>query len=143
MSKRDGTFVAATTYLRHLDPAYLRYYYASKLGPRVDDLDLNLEEFVARVNADMVGKVVNLASRTARFAEPTGWRPPIPTTAGCSSRPPDGQDIAAAYEACDFARAMRLVLAAADRANKFVEENAPGPSRPGQQQRCKTCVPFN
>ena len=72
MSKSKGTFLRAATYLAHLDPAYLRYYYASKLTAHVDDLDLNLEEFVARVNADMVGKVVNLASRTARFAEPTG-----------------------------------------------------------------------
>ena len=75
MSKSKGTFIRASTYLDHLDPAYLRYYYASKLTRRVDDLDLNLDEFVAKVNADMVGKVVNLASRTARFAQPTGLRP--------------------------------------------------------------------
>ncbi len=67
MSKSKGTFVRASTYLEHLDPAYLRYYYASKLGSRVDDLDLSLDEFVSRVNADMVGKVVNLASRTAQL----------------------------------------------------------------------------
>ncbi len=69
MSKSKGTFVRARHYLKHLDPAYLRYYYASKLGPRVDDLDLNLDEFVAKVNADLVGKVVNLASRTAKFVQ--------------------------------------------------------------------------
>ena len=67
MSKSQGTFVKASTYLKHLDPAYLRYYYASKLGPRTDDLDLNLNEFVAKVNSDLVGKVVNLASRTRAF----------------------------------------------------------------------------
>ena len=69
MSKRDGTFVQAATYLEHLDPAYLRYYYASKLGSNVEDLDLNLDEFLNKVNADMVGKFVNLASRTANFVQ--------------------------------------------------------------------------
>jgi methionyl-tRNA synthetase len=126
MSKSKGTFIRAATYLEHLDPAYLRYYYASKLTSRVDDLDLNLEEFVARVNADMVGKVVNLASRTARFAEPTGLAAEYPDDGGLFQQAAaDGGAIAAAYEACDFARAMRLVLSAAERANKFVEENAP------------------
>ena len=72
MSKSKGTFVRASTYLEHLDPAYLRYYYASKLGRGVDDLDLNLDEFVAKVNSDLVGKVVNLASRTAKFVERDG-----------------------------------------------------------------------
>ena len=67
MSKSRGTFVRAAKYLEHLDPEYLRYYYATKLSSRVEDLDLNLEEFVARINSDLVGKVVNLASRTAKF----------------------------------------------------------------------------
>ena len=78
MSKSKGTFVRAATYLKHLDPSYLRYYYASKLGPRLDDLDLNLDEFVAKVNADLVGKVVNLASRTARFVHETGLSAAVP-----------------------------------------------------------------
>ena len=69
MSKSKGTFVKAATYLKHLDPAYLRYYYASKLGPGLDDLDLNIDEFVTKVNSDLVGKVVNLASRTAKFVQ--------------------------------------------------------------------------
>src|SRR5690606_2967935 len=72
MSKTKGTFVRASSYLKHLDPSYLRYYYASKLGPRVDDIDLNLDEFVGKVNSDLVGNVVNLASRTARFAHEVG-----------------------------------------------------------------------
>ena len=72
MSKSKGTFIRASTYLDHLDPAYLRYYYASKLTSRVDDLDLSFDEFVAKVNSDMVGNVVNLASRTAKFAEEVG-----------------------------------------------------------------------
>ncbi len=69
MSKSKGTFVKAATYLKHLDPAYLRYYFASKLGSGLDDLDLNTEEFVTKVNSDLVGKVVNLASRTAKFLQ--------------------------------------------------------------------------
>nr|HNH86002.1 class I tRNA ligase family protein [Solirubrobacterales bacterium] len=72
MSKSKGTFVRAETYLKHLDPAYLRYYYASKLGPRLDDLDLNLNEFVQKVNADLVNKVVNLASRSAKLIQDRG-----------------------------------------------------------------------
>jgi len=73
MSKSKGTFVRGATYLEHLDPAYLRYYYASKLTSKLDDLDLNLEEFVNKVNADLVGKVVNIASRTAGFLVDCGF----------------------------------------------------------------------
>ena len=72
MSKSKGTFIRASTYLEHLDPSYLRYYYASKLSARVDDIDLNFEDFINKVNSDLVGKVVNIASRTARFVEKTG-----------------------------------------------------------------------
>jgi methionyl-tRNA synthetase len=126
MSKSKGTFVKASTYLEHLDPAYLRYYYASKLTGNVEDLDLNLDEFITKVNADMVGNVVNLASRTAKFASQTGLSPQYPDDGGLFAQAAgDGQAIADAYEACDFARAMRIILAAGDRANKFVEENAP------------------
>ena len=67
MSKSRGTFINARTYLNNLDPAYLRYYYAAKLGPTVEDIDLNLADFVARVNSDLVGKLVNIASRCAGF----------------------------------------------------------------------------
>ena len=87
MSKRKGTFVMGRTYLEHLSPDYLRYYFASKLGASVTDIDLNLEEFAAKVNSDLVGKLVNLASRTARFVK--GQRlceRAIPTTAGSSRR---------------------------------------------------------
>jgi len=126
MSKSKGTFVQASTYLEHLDPAYLRYYYASKLTARVDDLDLSLDEFVARVNSDMVGNVVNLASRTAKFASSTALADEYPDDGGLFRQAAeDGDEIAAAYEACDYARAIRIVLAAADRANQYVEHNAP------------------
>jgi methionyl-tRNA synthetase len=134
MSKSRGTFIKASTYLENLDPSYLRYYYASKLNGGVDDLDLNLDEFVAKVNADMVGNIVNLASRTARFAEKVGLAEEYPADGGLFTQAAeDGQAIAAAYEDGDFARAMRLVLAAGSRANKFIEENAPWHLR-GQDQ---------
>ena len=126
MSKSKGTFICAETYLKHLDPAYLRYYYASKLGPRLDDLDLNLAEFVAKVNADLVGKVVNLASRSARFVQDLGLSATYPDDGGLFAHAARvGDDISAAYEECDFNRAMRLVMELADRANPYVEAAEP------------------
>ena len=126
MSKTKGTFVRAATYLNHLDPAYLRYYYASKLGPGLDDLDLNRDEFVTKVNSDLVGKVVNLASRTARFVHDTGLSKTYPDDGGLFAQAAaEGDAIAAAYEACDYNRAMRLVMALADRANQYVDGGAP------------------
>ena len=127
LSKRTGTAILARTYLDHLSPEYLRYYYASKLSAKVDDIDLNFEEFVQKVNSDLVGKVVNLASRTARFVKGQ----PLPEypmgrddglfAAGAAA----AEEIATAYEARDTNRAMRLVMALADRANEFVESRAP------------------
>jgi methionyl-tRNA synthetase len=126
MSKTKGTFVRATTYLDHLDPAYLRYYYAAKLTPKLDDLDMNLDEFVNKINSDLVGKVVNLASRTARFVEPTGLSARYPDDGGLfAAAAAAGEEIAAAYDACDFNRAMRSIMLLADRANKYVEEREP------------------
>ncbi|HMA94232.1 MAG TPA: methionine--tRNA ligase [Polyangiaceae bacterium] len=121
MSKTKGTFVTGRSYLDHLDPAYLRYYYASKLGARPDDLDLNLEEFQQKVNSDLVGKVVNLASRTARFLEAKPMSTSYPDDGGLFAQGVAASDeIAEAYEQCDLARAMRLVMALADRANEYV-----------------------
>ena len=124
MSKSRGTFVLASTYLEHLDPAYLRYYYMSKLGSRVEDLDLNLDELVSKVNSDLVGKVVNLASRTARFVSELS--PVYPEDGGLfAAAAAAGDEIADAYESCDFARAMRTIMALADRANELVDQKAP------------------
>ncbi|WP_130471845.1 methionine--tRNA ligase [Candidatus Magnetaquicoccus inordinatus] len=129
MSKSRGTFLNARTYLQHLDPEYLRYYYACKLSNRVDDLDLNLDDFVQRVNADMVGKVVNLASRTAGFLHKSF------SGQLCADYPEDGglyhafvqtgDEIAQYYENREYAKAMRAIMALADQANRYIEEHAP------------------
>lgn len=128
MSKSRGTFIKARTYLDHLSPEYLRYYYASKLGRGVDDLDLNLEDFVQKVNSDLVGKVVNIASRCAGFIHKgnagvlvEGNAAPELTEAFLAAAP----SIAEAYEARDFARAMREIMGLADRANAWIADKAP------------------
>ncbi len=126
MSKSKGTFVKASTYLKHLDPSALRYFYASKLGSRLDDIDMNLEEFTAKVNSDLVGKVVNLASRSAKFVKDTGLSATYPDDGGLFEYAANtGDQIADAYENCEYSRAMRLILELADRANPFVENAAP------------------
>jgi methionyl-tRNA synthetase len=126
MSKSKGTFIRASTYLEHLDPSYLRYYFAAKLGAALDDIDLNLDDFVGKINSDLVGKVVNLASRTARFLESTGLSAVYPDDGGLFTQAAaEGEAIAEAYHSCDFSKAMRIVMAAADRANKYVDEQKP------------------
>ncbi len=126
MSKSRGTFLLARTYLDQLDPGMLRYFYAAKLSGGIDDIDLNLDEFAAKVNADLVGKVVNLASRTARWLETTGLSARYPDDGGLFAQAAaDGAEIAAAYEDCDFARAMRAIMLAADRANAYVDAEQP------------------
>ena len=126
MSKRTGTFVSAETYLKHASPAYLRYFYATKLTPRVEDLDLGLEEFAQKVNTDLVGKVVNLASRVGKFAHGTGLSPQYPDDGGLFQAAAEaGHEIAQAYEACDYARAIRRIMELADAANPFVEHAKP------------------
>jgi methionyl-tRNA synthetase len=137
MSKSKGTFVAASTCAQHLDPQLLRYFYASKLTGKPDDFDLSPDEFAAKVNSDVVGKVVNLASRTARFVKETGLSPAYPDDGGLFARAAlEGKAIAEAYEACDTSRAVRLTLALADRANEYVERLEPWKIRkqPGRER---------
>ena len=128
MSKSKGTFVKANTYLQHLDPEYLRYYYAAKLNNRIDDLDLNLDDFVARVNADVVNKLVNLASRTASFITKRfdgQLAAELSEQALFSEFAAAKERIAEAYEHREFSRAIREIMALADIANRYVDEKAP------------------
>lgn len=126
MSKSRGTFVRAETYLRHLDPAYLRYYFASKQGPRLDDLDLNLDDFKAKVDADLVGKVVNIASRCAKFVAGKNLSDTYPEDGGLFALAASaGERIAALYEACDYNTAVREVMLLADAANQYIEAIEP------------------
>ncbi|TKD62785.1 methionine--tRNA ligase [Cobetia marina] len=128
MSKSRGTFIKADTYAQFLNPEYLRYYFAAKLTSGVDDLDLNLEDFTARVNSDLVGKVVNIASRCAGFVKKLGDGK---LSATCAE--PElverfiaaGEGIAADFEAREFARAMRKVMELADEANTYIADKAP------------------
>ena len=128
MSKSRGTFITARTYLGNLDPQYLRYYFAAKLGSGVDDIDLNFEDFTFRVNSDLVGKVVNIASRCAGFITKrfdgklsgTLQKPDLLeefTRAGAS--------IASAYDQREFSRAMREIMLLADKANQYIDEHKP------------------
>ncbi len=128
MSKSKGTFIKASTYLNHLDPECLRYYYAAKLNSRIDDLDLNLDDFVARVNADVVNKLVNLASRNAGFI---AKRFEGKLAATCAEPELYAEfanartAIAEAYESREFSRAIREIMALADKANRYVDDKAP------------------
>ncbi|EKP0261335.1 methionine--tRNA ligase [Aeromonas sobria] len=128
MSKSKGTFIKASTYLNHLDPECLRYYYAAKLNSRIDDLDLNLDDFVARVNADVVNKLVNLASRNAGFI---AKRFDGKLAATCTEPELYAEfanaraTIAEAYESREFSRAIREIMALADKANRYVDDKAP------------------
>ncbi|MCC7062694.1 MAG: methionine--tRNA ligase [Planctomycetes bacterium] len=126
MSKSRGTFVMAESYLKELDPSWLRYYYASKLSNKIDDLDFNTAEFVGKVNSDLVGRVVNLASRSARFVETVGLAKSYPADGGLFAKAAaTSEAIAAAYEACDYREAMRLVMLLADAANEYVDQKTP------------------
>ncbi|MCX8638729.1 methionine--tRNA ligase [Gilliamella sp. B3172] len=128
MSKSRGTFIQASTYLKHLDPDCLRYYYAAKLSTHIDDIDLNLEDFVQRVNSDLVNKVVNIASRSAGFiskrfggklsdnlAEPELY----------ASFVEKSKIIADYFEQRESGKAIREIMALADEANRYIDEKAP------------------
>ena len=126
MSKSRGTFVMASRYLESLEPDWLRYYYASKLSSKIDDLDFQTEEFVGKVNSDLVGRVVNLASRSAKFLADTGLSQQYPDDGGLFQKAADRSEaIAAAYESCDYREAMRMIMTLADAANEYVDQKAP------------------
>ncbi|MFW1676900.1 methionine--tRNA ligase [Pontibacter sp. JAM-7] len=128
MSKSRGTFIMAETYLDHLRPEYLRYYFAAKLGSGIDDIDLNLEDFRMRVNADLVNKVINIASRCAGFIKKlsggqlaaTLAKPELYQTAITA-----GEQIATCYEKREYSRAMREIMALADLANQYIDAAEP------------------
>jgi len=128
MSKSRGTFIKASTYLEHLDPEYLRYYYAAKLSGGVDDIDLNLEDFVQRINSDLVGKVVNIASRSAKFItkgsdglmsaqleDPALWQQAVAKST----------EIAQLFEQREYSKAIREIMAIADLANEYFDSKEP------------------
>ena len=128
MSKSRGTFIKARTYLNHLDPDYLRYYFAAKLNNRIEDIDFNVEDFVARVNADLVGKVVNIASRCAGFIEKRfqgqlsgTLHDPALTTKFCEQH----SAICQYFENREFSRAIREIMALADLANQYINDVKP------------------
>ncbi|SJM70547.1 methionine--tRNA ligase [Psychrobacter piechaudii] len=128
MSKSRGTFIQAQTFAKHLHPEYLRYYFASKLSEKVEDINLDFADFMQKVNSDMVGKVVNIASRSAGFivkkydgmlsencAEPELLNELVRA----------GEEIATAYENREFSRAMRLIMQCADKANEYIDSKKP------------------
>lgn len=128
MSKSRGTFIKARTYLNHLNPEYLRYYFAAKLMDTVDDIDLNLEDFTARVNADLVGKVVNIASRCAAFIEKyldNSLGQPCPNTELYQKAVNAGEKIANHYQAREYAMAVREIMELADAANQYIDAQKP------------------
>ena len=134
MSKSRGTFITAESYLKHLNPEWLRYYYAAKLNGSMEDIDLNLEDFSARVNSDLVGKYINIASRCAGFITKR-FGGQLLTLAGDHWTSHEwkieqemikaGDEIASAYEERDYARAIRKIMALADKANVYVNDFKP------------------
>ncbi|WP_432720047.1 methionine--tRNA ligase [Jeongeupia wiesaeckerbachi] len=128
MSKSRGTFITAESYLRHLNPEWLRYYFAAKLNSAIEDIDLNLEDFAARVNSDLIGKYVNIASRAAGFltkrfggelARDLGDAPVLAKLQAA------GDELAQLIEAREYSRAIRDIMALTDEVNQFVDANKP------------------
>jgi len=128
MSKSRGTFIKARTYLDNLHPEFLRYYYAAKLGPTIEDIDLNLDDFVARVNSDLVGKLVNIASRCAGFINKQfggQLADQLADEALFAEFADASEKIAGHFEAREYSKAMRLVMALADKANRYIDDHKP------------------
>ena len=149
MSKSRGTFIMAETYLDHLNPEYLRYYFAAKLGNTPEDLDLNLDDFIQRVNSDVVGKVVNLASRSAgfiskNFAGNLGDTLEVPELIQEFSDA--SEELSQLYENREYSKAIRLIMSLADKANQYIAEKEPwviakeNPENPEVQSICATGI---
>jgi methionyl-tRNA synthetase len=128
MSKSRGTFIMARTYLDHLNPDYLRYYFCAKLGPGTGDIDLNLDDFAARVNSDLVGKLVNIASRCAGFIQ-RGFEGrlagELPDTGLYDRFLAERATVAADFEGRNYQAAIRRIMALADEANRYIDEHKP------------------
>lgn len=144
MSKSRGTFIMAETYLKHLRPEYLRYYFAAKLGSGIDDIDLSLDDFRMRVNADLVNKVVNIASRCAGFIKKKfdgqlGSSLAVPAL--YEEAVASGELIANAYEAREYGKAMREVMHIADKANQYIDAAEPWvlAKQEGKEQEVQDC----
>jgi methionyl-tRNA synthetase len=128
MSKSRGTFIKARTYLDHLNPEFLRYYYAAKLGHTIEDIDLNLDDFVARVNSDLVGKLINIASRCAGFINRLfdgQLADTLPDQAYFSQACEAADAIADHYERREYSKAMRIIMSEADSANRYIDFEKP------------------
>ena len=128
MSKSRGTFIKARTYLDNLNPNFLRYYYAAKLGPTIEDIDLNLDDFSARVNSDLVGKLVNIASRCAGFISKNfdgRLAQRLPDAALFADFSEQSETIATHYERREYSKAMREIMALADKANRYIDDHKP------------------
>lgn len=128
MSKSRGTFIKARTYLEQLDPDYLRYYFASRLGSKVEDVDFNVDDFIQRINSDLIGKVVNIASRCAKFINQSFQH----QLAASLAEPllyeqfvQKGQGIAKHYESREYHKAMRDIMELANIANQYIDEHKP------------------
>jgi methionyl-tRNA synthetase len=143
MSKSRGTFINAATYLKHLDPQYLRYYYACKLGPDTADIDLSTQDFAARVNADLVGNYVNLPSRSSGLLKKLDSRLGAMDDAGIAvfqSIYASGPEIRQAYEACEYATAMRLIKSHADTLNRYFDAAKPWELVKTEPERARTVL---
>ncbi len=128
MSKSRGTFIQARTYLDNLDPSFLRYYYAAKLGPTIEDIDLNLEDFIARVNSDLVGKLINIASRCAGFISKRfdgRLAESLPDSGLVAEFGNASETIAGHYERREYSKAMREIMRLADKANRYIDDKKP------------------
>jgi len=128
MSKSRGTFIKARTYLNHLNPEYLRYYFAAKLNNTIEDIDLSLEDFQSRINSDLVGKVVNIASRCAGFINKRfdgKLSDSLTDEALFNAFTDQSESIARRYDNREFAQAMREIMALADKANQYIDEQKP------------------